>query len=60
MISTYRICMYSGFTNLMWAAVVDSEGRLLLFLKMRIAEDILLDFAALIGGSLTGPVVLRK
>jgi len=52
--------MYPGFTNLMWAAVVDSEGRLLLFLKIRIAEDILLDFCALTGGSLTGPVVLRK
>jgi hypothetical protein len=52
--------MSLGFTNLRWATVVDSEGRLLLFLNMRIAEEIRLDLGSLTGGCLTGPVVLRK
>jgi hypothetical protein len=59
-ISHWNIHMSCEFTNLRWAAVVGSEGRLLVFLKMRMAEEIRLDLVSFTGGSLTGPVVLRK
>ena len=60
MISVCTVHMSFSSTNLKWAAVVVSEGRLLLFLKMRIAEDIRPVLGAFVGGSFTGPVVFRK